>query len=434
MITFDEILPKIREILSQHAEAISNFGPIAVNRDLNGKVRLIVPESIFINSLYVEVIENIAAQFEEKLLAHSFPAKKVILYEEDVTAVYQNSPHFELTGLDKVIIVDRLATESRWDLISDETQGVKRIVFFSIKGGVGRSTAMAASAWALAQTGKKVMVIDLDLESPGLSTALLPEERRPTYGVADWMVEDLVDNGNVVLDDMYATSTLSHDGEIYVIPAHGKSPGEYIAKLGRVWMPKVSKSRERESWSQRLNRLIDSLEEKIKPDIILIDSRSGIDEIASSCVTELGANLILLFSIDGEQTWSGYQILFDYWYRMSKVTYIRERLQVVAAMIPDDERREDYFSGMIERASNLFSEILYDEIAPGAVNEGFSFELFDESAPHYPWAIRWNSGFSALTSTHARFQTIDPDSVKSVFGPLIDGITRLASIGDNTNE
>ena len=80
------------------------------------------------------------------------------------------------------------------------------IVFFSIKGGVGRSTALAATAWSLAQEGKRVLVLDLDLESPGLSSALLPSERQPMYGIIDWLIEDLVDNGDVVFESMVATS------------------------------------------------------------------------------------------------------------------------------------------------------------------------------------------------------------------------------------
>lgn len=69
----------------------------------------------------------------------------------------------------------------------------------SIKGGgVGRSTAVAVTAWRLAQAGKRVLVLDLDLESPGLSSALLPAERLPMYGITDWLVEDLVNNGELI--------------------------------------------------------------------------------------------------------------------------------------------------------------------------------------------------------------------------------------------
>jgi hypothetical protein len=132
-----------------------------------------------------------------------------------------------------------LATEGNWASIAPESTGAPRIVFFSIKGGVGRSTALAASAWAQAQAGQRVLVLDLDLESPGLSSALLPEERRPTYGIADWLVEDLVDNGDAVFEDMMATSTLAHDGEINVVPAHGRDPGEYIDGLAVTYQRKM---------------------------------------------------------------------------------------------------------------------------------------------------------------------------------------------------
>jgi len=48
-----------------------------------------------------------------------------------------------------------------------------RIVFASLKGGVGRSTALAVVAANLARCGRKVLVVDLDLEAPGIGTMLL---------------------------------------------------------------------------------------------------------------------------------------------------------------------------------------------------------------------------------------------------------------------
>lgn len=241
-------------------------------------------------------------------------------------------------------------------------------------------------------------------------------------------MEDLVDNGEAVFEDLMATSTLSHDGEIYVAPAHGREPGEYVTKLGRVWMAKTREDGRREGWSARLGRLIDTLEERIRPDIILIDSRAGIDEVAASCVTDLGAELILLFAIDGDQTWSGYRVLFRHWHRAGKVEQIRERLQVVGAMIPDDDRRAAYFEGLRERAWDTFVEDLYDEVPPGESGaERFCFDESDEFAPHYPWPIRWNRGFAALRSIHARLEgVVDEQEIRSVFGPLIEGLEIIA--------
>jgi hypothetical protein len=422
MTTFDQILPQVSEVLRAHESGLAEIGEILINRDLNGRVRLIVPEAVNSNAAALQTTQAIASELTNRLGPHAYPTDRAVLFEEDTAAVRVGAPAFPLEGFDYVYVVDRLASETDWASIAPLSKGAPRIVFFSIKGGVGRSTALAATAWALAQKGKRVLVLDLDLESPGLSSALLPDERRPTYGIADWLVEDLVDNGDTVFGEMIATSTLSHDGDIFVVPAHGRDPGEYIAKLGRVWMPKVDTVGKRETWSRRLGRLIDALETRWQPDVILLDSRAGIDEVASSCVTDLGAQLVLLFAIDSEQTWSGYRILFQHWRRSSTAQAIRECLQLVGAMIPETDAAE-YFAGLRERGYDLFTEELYDEVPPGEVLvERWNFDESDEGAPHYPWAVRWHRGFAALRSMHTRLESIDAQEVNTVFGSLIDNL------------
>jgi MinD-like ATPase involved in chromosome partitioning or flagellar assembly len=47
------------------------------------------------------------------------------------------------------------------------TEG-KIVTFYSYKGGTGRTMALANTAWILASNGKKVLVVDWDLDSPGL--------------------------------------------------------------------------------------------------------------------------------------------------------------------------------------------------------------------------------------------------------------------------
>jgi hypothetical protein len=418
MIVFDEILPVIIKILREQTGG-SNFpGPFVVNRDLNGRVRLIFGEE----SQQNDKIGILAEKMAEYLEPHSFPAEKMIVFEPSLESVKENAPSFPLEGFENVTVVDRLAVEADWSDIQPLSDGAPRVVFFSIKGGVGRSTAMTATAWALAQKGQRVLVLDMDLESPGLSSYLLPEERRPKFGIADWLVEDLVDNGDSLLDDMSALSELSHNGAIYVIPAHGKEPGEYISKLGRVWMPKVRRDGTREIWARRLGRLLTALERKLKPDVVLIDSRAGIDEVSSACVTELGAKKILLFAADSEQTWIGYDTLLRYWLKTGVIVKIRDRLQIVGAMIPEVDG-DKYFDGLCERAWDIFRDSLYDEISADDVdNDSFSYDKYEESAPHFPWKIRWNRSFSSLWSIHYRMSKINGEEVDAVFGSLIDGV------------
>jgi hypothetical protein len=424
MSTFDEILPMLTKIFQPFQEDVTKMKAILVNRDLNGRVRLIVDEKWENNEHQQVVLDNIARQIHEGIGFHAYPAAQAVLFEPDIDDFLKRESCFLLEGISDVFVIDRLAVEGNWSRISRLTSSVSRTVFFSIKGGVGRSTALAATAWALAEQGKKVLVLDLDLESPGLSSALLPEDRRPFYGITDWLVEDLVNNGAVVFENMVATSALSHNGEILVVPAHGANPGEYIAKLGRVWMPSLDTQGKRESWSDRLRRLLDDLEGRWQPDVTLIDSRAGIDEVASACITELSASTILLFAIDGDQTWSGYRVLFQHWRKTGVVRDIRERLQIVGAMIPE-VGTEEYVEGLLERAWDLFSEELYDEVPAGKVSgeeSVWSYDQFDGSAPHYPWSVKWHRSFAVLKSLHGRLKDIDPEMVRAIFGPLIAGM------------
>ncbi|MCO7556598.1 ParA family protein [Metapseudomonas otitidis] len=445
MTTFDQILPLSVDILETHRDKIAQLEWLVINRDLNGRVRFIAPEQLRDNAVQRIALENIYTVLSERLESHAYPTGSGILYEASRELICQGASHFALSEFDNVWVVDRLVAEANWSSITPETKSVPRIVFFSIKGGVGRSTALAATAWSLAQAGKRVLVLDLDLESPGLSSALLPSDRQPMYGITDWLVEDLVDNGNVVFDSMVANSNLSHDGEIHVVPAHGIKHGEYIAKIGRVWMPKLHADGTRELWPARLERLLQTLEMHVKPHVILIDSRSGIDEIASACITELGANLILLFALEGEQTWNGYRMLFEQWQRAHVAEAIRERLRIVGAIVPELER-VTYLEGLRESAYGVFVDTLYDEIAPAKPEaigptptsdgkwrvddfvEGWNFDEADEGAPHYPWAVNWHRSFAGLRSLQGRLASIDSQEVQSVFGSLIDGVSDVTDL------
>lgn len=436
MTTFDQILPRTRSTLEHHQVTVEQLEWLVINRDLNGRVRFIVPEGVRANDTLRTTVEVMYRKLAIDIAPHAYHPDVGVLYEGTQEQAKQGASSYVLDGFPQVWVVDRLATEANWAHIASETKGVPRIVFFSIKGGVGRSTALAATAWHLAQAGKRVLVLDLDLESPGLSSALLPTNRQPAYGITDWLVEDLVNNDDTVLKDMVATSNLSHDGEIFVVPAHGAEHGEYIAKLGRVWMPKVAADGAREAWPARLGRLLLALEARIQPDVVLIDSRSGIDEIASTCLTDMGANLILLFTLEGEQTWNGYRMLFEQWQRAQVAEEIRERLRVVGAIVPELDR-VSYLTGLRESAYSIFGDTLYDEIAPaklgkvgvldgawkvGELVEGWNFDEADEGAPHYPWAVNWHRSFAGLRSLQGRLANIDAQEIRTVFGPLIDGV------------
>ena len=436
MTTFDELLPALAEIIQDRRSELHPFLPILINRDLNGRIRLILDASHQPNpEAPSHPLLLLAEAIHTRLMPHVGQPGQILLFEEDLKRLMQTSSLFLLLDRDGqalpgVHVADRLAQEATWESIEDPSTAVPRVVYYSIKGGVGRSTALAASAWALAEAGKRVLVLDLDLESPGLSSSLLPTDRQPAFGITDWLVEDLLGNGDAVIKDLFALSPLSRNGEIIVVPAHGRDPGEYISKLGRVWMPSFQADGSRQMWSVRLSRLLGELERRHQPDIVLIDSRAGIDEIASACVTDLGANIIYLFALDGLQTWTGYRLLFQHWLQHGVTQKIREQFQLVGALMPTwYDQPQQAEAELKEQSYNLFLESLYDE-QPAAIKTfddlyPFSFALEDSSGPHFPLFIPWNQSFAAIQSHHARLEGVDSRLVELVFGELIADLKEL---------
>lgn len=436
MTTFDELLPALAEIIQDRRSELHPFLPILINRDLNGRIRLILDASHQPNpEAPSHPLLLLAEAIHTRLMPHVGQPGQILLFEEDLKRLMQTSCPFLLLDRDGqalpgVHVADRLAQEATWESIEDPSTAVPRVVYYSIKGGVGRSTALAASAWALAEAGKRVLVLDLDLESPGLSSSLLPADRQPAFGITDWLVEDLLGNGDAVIKDLFALSPLSRNGDILVVPAHGRDPGEYISKLGRVWMPSFQADGSRQMWSVRLSRLLSELERHHQPDIVLIDSRAGIDEIASACVTDLGASCIYLFALDGLQTWTGYRLLFQHWLQHGVTQKIREQFQLVGAMMPTwHDQIQQAKEELSEQSYNLFLESLYDEQPATNIDledlYPFSFALEDSNAPHYPLFIPWNQSFAAIQSHHARFEGVDPRMVELVFGELIADLKEL---------
>src|ERR671915_437657 len=67
----------------------------------------------------------------------------------------------------------------------------KVITFYSYKGGTGRSMALANVAWILASNGKQVLMLDWDLEAPGLhryfSPFLFDKDLTDSEGIIDFV-------------------------------------------------------------------------------------------------------------------------------------------------------------------------------------------------------------------------------------------------------
>ena len=214
-------------------------------------------------------------------------------------------------------LIDRRIVGAGWlDEPRKEATSPPRIVFASLKGGVGRSTAIAIAAADLARRNKNVLVIDLDLEAPGLGVLLLDEPRMPRFGTVDFLVENGI--GGVddrLLDDFVGTSTLTtaEGGRVDVVPAFGSramwKPENILPKLARAMIDDIGEDGESTSLSSQIATMIERLTARNSYDVVLIDSRAGLAELAAPAVLGLGA-AVLLFGTAQNQTIQGYRALF----------------------------------------------------------------------------------------------------------------------------
>lgn len=160
--------------------------------------------------------------------------------------------------------------------------------FYSLRGGVGRSTALAYTGRILSAKGRKVVCVDMDLEAPGLASLFGCEQRvEANQGVADLLVQ--IDQGET--PDITGHLIKVADDDLYCLPA-GIASANY-ARLLRFIDP-VAWYREEKN---PLRSLIEMIETRLpfKPDAILLDSRTGITPLSGPLLFDLADISIITF-------------------------------------------------------------------------------------------------------------------------------------------
>lgn len=211
------------------------------------------------------------------------------------------------------------------------------ITFYSYKGGMGRTTTTMAYAMHLAENhGKKVVVIDCDLEAPGyLNFFDLAKNDELLSGEKNGFVEfacDLLFAGNreaininnyvvkgyTAGEDLGISDSDSNRGSVWVIPAgnlnehvlkdgtsdiHRKSYLEGLAKLNLSNTPMII-----HVFQELITKVQEA--ENIKADVVLIDSRTGFNDIFGTAVLNLSKSVVGFFG-RSRQTSPGFMNLLQ---------------------------------------------------------------------------------------------------------------------------
>ena len=174
--------------------------------------------------------------------------------------------------------------------------------FYSLRGGVGRSTALAYTGQILARRGHTVLCVDLDLEAPGLAALFGKEtEIRDEQGLLYLLLA--IDRGETPRIQEHILR-ISETDELYCLPA-GKPHANY-ARLLNFIDPAAWYREERNPLRELLNLLGDSL--SFKPDIILLDARTGITPLNAPLLFDL-ADLAIIVFFPHPQTQTGTEAL-----------------------------------------------------------------------------------------------------------------------------
>jgi MinD-like ATPase involved in chromosome partitioning or flagellar assembly len=187
------------------------------------------------------------------------------------------------------------------------SRSFRRIVFYSYKGGVGRTTALVHTAFHLARRGKRVVLVDMDVEAPGLHLVLPPPEgKNVEAGLVDYLWERQVRpfsiaDGSVLqtcLVDVvpgnaqaiaYAYEEAEGDrAQVHVIPA-GVANSNYVRRLSTLSAQEVL-TRADDAWSLFEKELVEQLD----PDLVLIDARTGLGDWGGLSLLRLADEVFLV--------------------------------------------------------------------------------------------------------------------------------------------
>lgn len=371
-------------------------------RDLQGRIRILLKKE---KAAKAVAVQNLAQDIAGALDFYTYPEQEIVIYKEKLkhhlqTLNDQTAKKIASNGTYSVYLHDRLLIGGEWDAsFAQASAGPKRFTLFSMKGGVGRSTTAMVLARHLAEQGKRVLIFDLDLESPGISSSLLGSEL-PKYGVVDWFVEDAVGNAAPIIADLQKASPLQEDlpGSITVVPAYGTETGDYLPKLGRSYLERNAQGYK--PWTDRLKELVQANETHYQaingqpPDVVLYDSRTGLHDSSAALVLAMGANT-LMFAVNTEQTWRAYHFLFSHWQNHPNIQDFYDKLWIIGALIPETEN-EAYIEGLKDNSYALFDETIYRSPAVTGHPEFVPTNRESDIANHFPREIMWNRGMMAL--------------------------------------
>lgn len=175
----------------------------------------------------------------------------------------------------------------------------KVITFYSYKGGVGRSFALANVAVVLAQWGYRVLMVDWDIEAPGLRH-YFPAQASPARGGVIDFLQDCRSSDARAWED-YAVKLAIEGGadHLYLMPAEAPGDRDYADVVQDLDWDELY---DRHGLGDRIETL--RADWTTEFDFVLVDSRTGVTDFSGLTTAQLPDVLAFMFTAN-EQSLGG---------------------------------------------------------------------------------------------------------------------------------
>lgn len=351
---------KILEISQQIATTLE-----LLKNDLIEDYRIIVRLNLEIDVLIITSDEKVLTELRNNFSSYKVTFKQIFKEELEEHLYLKNTfENNEQINLGLKYRFKSLLSKNPNALFKIHKKHTTPIVtFYSYKGGLGRTTTLTSYALELALNhNKRVCIIDSDFEAPGyLNFFNLGNNDILKSGIKNGIIEYLIDYNfqkEIDINDYVispADTKLKELRNVFIIPAGNLSETS-------IGIDNSKYTTHREHYLEGLSRIdlanetniingFESLFEKIdltiKPDIILIDSRTGFNDIFGVTALIL-SDVIVGFFGSSEQTKPGLRFLLDRFYDL-KFNYERKtELVLINAILPDNEKlSNDFHSAFI---------------------------------------------------------------------------------------
>jgi cellulose biosynthesis protein BcsQ len=431
-ITFSETFNKVQKCF-EGSSIKDQLESITIIRDVQGKIRL------FLEPLENKNLEDIILDELEKCLKNKLGS----YYGEDIWLPQGEKDGYK--NLINVIRSERVSAEwddesqPRWYVLErhvakqawtnkkeieppwpqevvDKGQKPAIVSFFSFKGGVGRTTTLVATALTLARHGHRVAVVDLDLESPGISTFFLPDTEESPPGMIDYLLEKNIQGKNWKLKDhlevVNEPKLLGDEENILPILSAGNVDKNYLEKLARLDCQNFLNVNNplQKTWSDMFKELNEAAG---KLDFILLDTRTGFHDLGGLAIAEL-SHAAVIFGTQSRQSWAGLTHVIR---RLAKPLAPEPLpLLLIHALAPGIgvPGREKELREFREQAYSVFQDHYYksSEDPPNSNDQEASFD---------PIVIDWQSELRREINLSERDSTFENDSSLSNIINILTG-------------